>query len=326
MCRDATLLKGRCSAGTLRSWLTECSAERFIRGKRCELGLGSAALVPLAEPREKAVANRKLARKGGDPLADKRRLQSMPTFADAAAAVIEQKPPGWSDPVPRDWRTSLGQYAFPRIGNRPVSEVTSADVLAILGPVWHTQPVCAKTVKQRIHAVLEWAIAMNLRSDNPADGVRSVLGPQRNIVQHRRALPHREVAAALAAVRASRYLPAVKLAFEFLVLTAARSGEIRFATWNEIDTTDRVWAIPAAKIKMKRDYRVPLCRRAMEVFHAARALGDGPLLFPTPQGRRLDVKQLRRLLKPCGIACVPHGFRSSFRDWATEETDHPPKS
>ncbi len=302
-----------------RSWIQRL----VIRGKRCELGLGSAALVSLAEAREKAIANRKLAREGGDPLADKRRLQSMPTFADAAAAVIEQKRPGWSDPVPRDWRTSLGRYAFPRIGNRPVSEVTSADVLAILGPIWHTQPVRAKTVKQRIHAVLEWAIAMNLRSDNPADRVRSVLGPQRNIVQHRRALPHREVAAALAAVRASRYLPGVKLAFEFLVLTAARSGEVRFATWDEIDTTDRVWAIPAAKMKMKRDHRVPLCRRAMEVLDAARALGDGPLLFPTPQGRRLDVKQLRRLLERCGIACVPHGFRSSFRDWAAEETDHP---
>ena len=113
-------------------------------------------------------------------------------------------------------------------------------MLAILSPIWHTQPVRAKTVKQRIHAVLEWAIAMNLRSDNPADRVRPVLGPQRNIVQHRQALPHRQVAAAL---RASRERPAVKLAFEILVLTAARSGDVRFPAWDEIDTTDRVWAI-----------------------------------------------------------------------------------
>ena len=303
-----------------RSWIQRL----VIRGKRCELGLGSTALVSLAEAREKAVTNRKLARSGGDPLADKRRLQSTPTFADAAAAVIEQKRPGWSNPVQEtDWRNSLRRYAFPRIGNRPVSEVTSADVLAILGPVWHTQPARAKSVKQRIHSVLEWAIAMNLRNDNPADRVRPVLGPQRNIVQHRQALPHREVAAALATVRTSRQKPAVKLAFEFLVLTAARSGEVRLATWDEIDATDHVWAIPATRMKMKRDHRVPLCGRAMEVLDAARSLGDGPLVFPAPDGRRLSIQQFRRLMERCGIACVPHGFRSSFRDWAAEETDHP---
>ena len=303
-----------------RSWIQRL----VIRGKRCELGLGSVALVTLAEAREKAVANRKLAREGGDPLADKRRLQRMPTFADAATALIEQKRPGWRNAVQvRDWRNSLRHYAFPRIGNRPVSEVTSADVLAILSPIWHTKPVAAKAVKQRIHTVLEWAVAMNLRNDNPADRVRPVLGPQRNMVQHRRALPHREVAAAIATVRASRYKPAVKLAFEFLVLTAARSGEVRFATWDEIDRTDRVWAISATRMKMKRDHRMPLCGRALEVLDAARALGDGPFLFPSPVGRRLDVQQLRRLLERCGIAAVPHGFRSSFRDWAAEETDHP---
>ncbi len=303
-----------------RSWIQRL----VIRGKRCELGLGSAALVSLAEAREKAIANRKLSREGGDPLADKRRLQSMPTFADAAAAVIEQKRPGWSNPVQEtDWRNSLRRYAFPRIGHRPVSEVTSADVLAILGPIWHLQPARAKSIKQRIHTVLEWAIAMNLRNDNPADRVRPVLGPQRNIVQHRQALPHREVAAALAAVQGSRQRPAVKLAFEFLVLTAARSGEVRLATWDEIDTTDHVWSIPAARMKMKRDHRVPLCGRAMEVLDSARKLGDGRLVFPGPDGRRLGIQPFRRLVERCGIACVPHGFRSSFRDWAAEETNHP---
>ena len=197
-----------------RSWIQRL----VIRGKRCELGLGSVALVSLAEAREKAVSNRKLARSGGDPLADKRRLQSVPAFAEATAAVVEQKQPGWKNAEQvRAWRNSLRRYAFPRIGTRPVSEVESADVLAILTPIWHAKPVIAKAVRQRIHAVLEWAIAMNLRNDNPADRVRPVLGPQRNIVEHMRALPHREVAAALAAVRASRKKPVDKLAFEFLV-------------------------------------------------------------------------------------------------------------
>ena len=304
-----------------RSWIQRL----VIRGRRCELGLGSVALVTLAEAREKAVANRKLAREGGDPLADKRRLQSIPTFAEAAAAVIEQKQGGWKNAEQiRAWRNSLQRYAFPRIGTRPVSEVTSADVLAILSPIWHTKPVIAKAVRQRLHAVLEWAIAMNLRSDNPADRVRPVLGPQRNIVEHMRALPHREVAAAVATVRASREKPADKLAFEFLVLTAARSGEVRFATWDEMDTTVHVWTLSAARMKMKRDHRVPLCGRAIEILREARMIGDaGPLVFNDRGGMPLDTKQFRRLIEHCGIACVPHGFRSSFRDWAAEETDHP---
>ncbi len=304
-----------------RSWIQRL----VIRGKRCELGLGPVALVPLAEAREKAVANRKLARTGGDPRAEKRRLQSMPTFAEAAAAVVEQKQAGWKNAEQvRAWRNSLRRYAFPRIGTRPVSEVESADVLAILSPIWHAKPVIAKAVRQRIHAVLEWAIAMNLRNDNPADRVRPVLGPQRNIVEHMRALPHRKVAAALAAVRASRKQPVDKLAFEFLVLTAARSGEVRGARWDEVDTAGRVWTLSARRMKMKRDHRVPLCGRAVEILDAARTLpGAGPLVFSPGGGRPLDVMRFRRLLKRCGIACVPNGFRSSFRDWAAEETDHP---
>ena len=303
-----------------RSWIQRL----VIRGRRCELGLGAVALVSLAEAREQAVANRKLARAGGDPLADKRRVQGLPTFAEAATTVIDQKRAGWKTPAQvQAWRGSLERYAFPRIGRRPISEVASADVLAILTPIWHTKPVIAKTVKQRIHTVLEWAIAMNLRTDNPSDRVGPVLGPQRNIVQHMRALPHREVAAALATVRTSGAPPAVTLAFEFLVLTAARSGEVRLAAWDEMDTADHVWTIPATRMKMKRDHRVPLCGRALAILAAARTLGDGPLVFPSRSGRRLAVPQLRLLLARCGIACVPHGFRSSFRDWAAEETDHP---
>ena len=245
------------------------------------------------------MANRKLARAGGDPLADRRRVQGLPTFAEAATTVIDQKRAGWKTPAQvQAWRGSLERYAFPRVGRRPISEVASADVLAILTPIWHTKPVIAKTVKQRIHTVLEWAIAMNLGTEHPSDQVGPVLGPQRNIVQHMRALPHREVAAALATVRTSGAPPAVTLAFEFLVLTATR-------------------------MKMKRDHRVPLCGRALAILAAARTLGDGPLVFLSRSGRRLAVPQLRLLLARCDIACVPHGFRSSFRDWAAEETDHP---
>ena len=170
-----------------RSWIQRL----VIRGRRCELGLGAVALVSLAEAREQAVANRKLARSGGDPLADRRRVQGTPTFAEAATTVIDQKRAGWKTPAQvQAWRGSLERYAFPRIGRRPISEVASADVLAILTPIWHTKPVMAKTVKQRIHTVLEWAIAMNLRTDNPSRPGRT---GARSSAQHRAA--HAGVAA-----------------------------------------------------------------------------------------------------------------------------------
>ena len=305
-----------------RSWVQRL----VIRGRKRELGLGSTALVPLAEAREQALANRKLARQGGDPLAEKRRNQGMPTFAEAAVRVVEQKRAGWRSPRhPQQWLSSLERYAFPRIGGQPVTEVTRADVLEILSPIWHSKASTARCVHQRIHAVLEWAVGMDYRTDNPCDRVLPVLGPHGDIVQHMRALPHREVAAAIATVRASTATPVVRLAFEFLVLTAARSGEVREARWTEIDTTYRVWTVPATRMKAKREHRVPLCGRAVEIIDAARSLGDGdrPLVFATVGGKPLDDRRFRRLLQRHRVAAVPHGFRSSFRDWAAEETDHP---
>ena len=180
-------------------------------------------------------------------------------------------------------------------------------------------------MRHRIRAVLEWAIAMDLRIDNPCDRVAPVLGPQQVVVEHMQALPHQHLAAAVATVRASGGAPAVKLAFEFLVLTAVRPGEVRGATWDEMETKARVWTIPGSRMKAKRDHRVPLCRRATEVLDAVRTLGDGsgPLVLTTGEGKPLSHNRLRRLLAKHRIAAVPHGFRSSFPDWAAEETDHP---
>ena len=207
----------------------------------------------------------------------------------------------------------------------PVSEVTSADVLEILAPIWHTKADTARRLRQRIRAVLEWAVAMEFRIDNPCDRIDPVLGPQRDVVQHMRALPHREVAAAIQTARASTVPLAVRLAFEFLVLTAARWGEVRWAEWTEIDRENGVWTVPAKRMKSNREHRVPLCGRALEILDGARTLvkGTSPYLFPNRLGKQLEEKQLRRILGKHKIAAVPHGFRSSFRDWAAEETDHP---
>ena len=305
-----------------RSWIQRL----LVRGRRRELGLGSVALVPLAKAREKALANRMLARQGGDPLAEKRRTEGIPTFAEAAARVLEQKRGGWRGRRhPHDWMSSLRRFAFPLIGTMPVSEVTSADVLEILTPIWHTKAPMARCVRQRLRAVLEWAVAMEYRLDNPCDRIGPVLGAQQDVVEHMRALPHSEVASVIRTVHSSAAVPSAKLAFEFLVLTAARWSEVRWAEWSEIDRDGGVWTVPARRMKAHRRQRVPLCGRALEILEAARALREGasPLVFTHGQGKPLHDSMLRRLLRELGVAAVPHGFRSSFRDWAGEETDHP---
>ena len=305
-----------------RSWIQRL----VIRGRKRELGLGSVQLVSLAEAREQALANRKLAREGGDPLAEKRRLVGVPTFAEAAKRVVERKRAGWRSAAHAgNWFRTLEIHAFPRIGDVAVSEVTSGDVLEILTPIWHTKAPTARFVHMRVRAVLEWAIAMEWRVDNPCDRILHLLGPQHDVVKHYRALPHGEVAAAIGKVRAAEPGSVDTLAFEFMVLTAARGAEVRGAVWNEMDQGSGVWTIPASRMKTAREHRVPLCGRALEILEAARKLGDGenPVVFVSERGKPLATKRLNRLLGKHGIAAVPHGFRSSFRDWAAEKTDHP---
>ncbi len=304
-----------------RSWVQRL----VIRGRRRELGLGGFPLVPLKDARAAALANRRLARAGGDPLAEKRRLKSMPSFAVAAEAVLAQMRPGWRNPKHgKDWLSSMERFAFPRLGKLPVSEVTSADVVETLRTVWHERPATARRVRQRISTVMEYAVALNYRDDNPCSRIGPVLGPQQDLVRHMPALPHRDTAETVAKVRASKVFPAVKLAFEFLVLTAARSGEVRGARWDEMDTEAHVWTVPATRTKAKREHRVPLTRRALKILDAARAAGNGgPLVFPSARGKRINDMALSGLLRTLEVPAVPHGFRSTFRDWAAEETNHP---
>ena len=283
-----------------------------IRGRPRMLGLGGYPLVPLAEARNAAFANRQRARAGGDPRAKKRHGHVAPTVEEAAAVVLEQQRAGWRNPKhARDWPRSLRAYAFPRIGAMPVSEVTTADILAVLTPIWHDKPETARRVRQRIGAVMKWAVAMGYRPDNPAG---DALGRQQDVVQHMRALPHGAVADALATVRASQAFVPTKRAFEFLVLTAARSGEVRLATWDEMDLDAGVWTIPAVRMKAKRDHRVPLSGRALAILHDVQRLSDGTgLVFRSLRGKPLSNMTLSKLTKELGIAAVPHGFRSSFR-------------
>ena len=303
-----------------RRWLQRI----VIRGKRTDLGLGGWPLVTLAEAREKALENRRIARSGGDPRMEKR---DVPTFAEAAAEVIELNRPTWRNAKhAAQWGSTLKTYVFPHFGFRPVDEVSGADVMKALTPIWTSKSETARRVRQRIGAVMKWAIANNYRLDNPAgDSVDAALPKTPRIKVHHKALHYTAVPAALDAVRRSNAATASKLSFELMVLTAARPGEARNAEWGEVDLNTRTWTIPAERMKAERDHRVPLSDRAIEILKEAGELNavDG-LVFPSPiTGGPLSDNTHLKMLADLGIDAVPHGFRSSFRDWAAERTDAP---
>ena len=209
----------------------------------------------------------------------------------------------------------MERFTFPRLGKLPVSEVTSADVVETPRKVWHERPATARRVRQPISTVMEYAVALKYRDDNPCSRIGPILGPQQDLGRHMPALPHRDVATVVETVRASSAAPVVKLAFELLVLTAAPSGEVRRAEWTEIDTEEHVWTVPATRTKAKREHRVPLARRAGQILDAARTLSNGnTLVFPSPRGKRFNDLALSGLLRTLEVPALPHGFRSTFRD------------
>ena len=180
-------------------------------------------------------------------------------------------------------------------------------------------------MRQRISAVMRWAVAQGYREDNPAGDAIGAALPKTGVrTRHQPALPYPEVREAMERVRASRAYPSTVLAFEFLVLTACRSGEVRGARWEEMDPEAREWRIPPERMKTNREHRVPLSSGALAVLREARSLRDGSdLVFPSVRGRALSDATISKMVRELGIAAVPHGFRSSFRDWAAECSDAP---
>ena len=297
-----------------------------IRGKRTEIGMGSASLVSLAEARECALENRKLSRAGGDPLQAKRTSQALLTFEEAARKVHKIHEPTWRNKKhAAQFLSTLDTYTFPRIGKLKVSDVTTADVLAVLQPIWLEKPETARRVRQRIGTVMKWAIANGWRVDNPADAISQALPKQTDTQQHRKALPYDKVPEFLEALKASNAGDATKLALELVILTASRSGEVRLAEWSEFDLEQGIWTRPARRMKSKKEHRVPLSPRALEVLAEARKLGTGEgLVFPgTVHGKPLSDMTLSKLTKALGFDVDVHGFRTSFKTWTQERTNTP---
>ena len=305
-----------------------------IESKQRTIELGPYPVVGLAEARRVAAEHRRTVMAGGDPI-EKRRQEkgerearaAIPTFREAAATVIKLRRPTWSsDRHAKQWTESLTNHSFPVIGDKRMDTITIADTLAVLTPIWTDLPETSTRVKQRMGKVFDYAIANGWRADNPVNRALDAVLPRRTRLKaHHKALPYAQVPAVLKAVRESTADLATRLSFEFAVLTVARAGEVREADWSEIDWENATWTVPAARMKARREHRVPLSDRAMALLAGARSLGDGigPIFPSKRSGRPLSDMAFSTLLKRLGVEAVPHGFRSSFRDWVIEQTSTP---
>jgi integrase len=299
-----------------------------IHGKRRDVGLGGLRLVSLAEARAKTLEYRKLARDGQDPLEARRKARAtVPTFAEAAQSTMDQHRAGWKDEKhPSQWMNTLKAYAFPAMGDKRVDRIETSDVLRALSPIWLAKPETARRVRQRIKTVLDWAKAAGYRTgDNPVEGVNRGLPRQNERRSHFAAIPYGDVPAFVAKLPAVATNQYARLGFEFLILTAARTNEVLKAEWPEVDWAKAVWTIPAARMKAGREHRVPLAPRAVAVLQSAQEISDGSqLVFPgrsvgEPMSNMVFLMMLRRM----GETFTAHGFRSAFRDWASECTNFP---
>ena len=278
---DGATLYLAVAPGGSKSWIQRVT----VAGRRRDIGLGGYPAVSLAKARLRAMANRVAIADGIDPLAEKRRANT-PTFRAAAVVTLEANRPRWrSARTARAWMQSLEKHAFPAIGALPVERVGHDEVLRILKPLWSTRPQLARKLRQRIRATLQWCQAHGHVGTNVAgEAIDGALPAMPAVKAHYRALPWAEVGATLDAVR---NVPGIsdssRLCFEFLVLTAARSGEALGAAWDEIDFGEREWRIPAERMKTGVAHAVPLADAALRTLGAARDLGGERFVFPSPQ-------------------------------------------
>ena len=311
--------------GGSKSWIQRIT----VHGRRRAIGLGGYPAVTLKQARGKTLANRAQLEAGLDPLAEKRRARA-PAFREAARRVHEMNMARWRNGKHTvSWMQTLERHAFPVIGDMPVDRIRRADVLAVLEPIWTVRQETARRVRQRIRTVLRYCTAHGWIEVNVAgEAIDGALAPMPRLKAHLRALPYADVAGALATVEATDASMAAKLCLRFLVLTAARSGEARGATWAEIDFDTGEWRIPGERMKAGQPHRVPLSDAALNVLEQTAILTDGSaLVFPSPlrPGRPLSDMTLTKILRRTGLAerATVHGFRSSFRDWASESTSAP---
>jgi integrase len=298
------------------------------RSRAKEMGLGSANAVSLADAREKAaIARRKIAQ-GLNPIDERKRDKGIPAFGEMAAVVLEALSAGFRNEKHKaQWKTTLETYAAP-LSNKPVDTITTDDVLSVLKPIWIVKAETASRLRGRIEKVLDAAKARGYRKDeNPARwrGHLDHLLPRPSKLSrgHHAALPYEQVAAFISKLQENSSLGAVAL--ELCILTAARSGEILGMRWSELDLKQMIWTVPANRMKGGREHRIPLARRAGQILRQLEKTRHGEFVFPGQRGDKpLSNMAMEMVLRRMKIDnATVHGFRSSFRDWAGNETSYP---
>lgn len=312
-----------------------------LNKRRREMGLGPLATVPAKEARRRAAEVRVQVAAGIDPIEERRRLAAEEaerkaqaaahavTFKKAAEDYIEANRAGWRNAKhAQQWENTLATYVYPVFGDTPVALVTDAQVLEVLTPIWTSKTETAKRIQGRIENILDAAKARKLRSgENPARwrGHLDKLLPKPSkvaTVKHHPALPYAEIEQFMPKLRAVDGVSA--LALEFLILTACRSGEVLKAAWHEVDTDTGVWTIPAERMKAGKVHRVPLSDAALAVLEKAKAIKHTDYIFPSVRtGSAMSDMSLTMLLRRLRPGITAHGFRSTFRDWAAEQTMYP---
>jgi integrase len=315
-----------------RSWLFRYS----LHGKEHRVGLGSARDVPLKLARQLAAQARQLRATGVDPLAQKRERRTAHliaeaksvTFKECAESYITAHEAGWRNPKHRQqWRSTLDTYCFPAIGALPVQAIDTDLVIKVLEPIWRNKTETASRLRGRIESILDYAKARNYRNgENPArwrGHLDMLLARPAKIAphEHHAALSYNEVGSFMSDLRRRDSTSARCL--EFLVLTAARTGEVIGATWNEVDLAARVWTIPANRMKGNREHRIPLSDRAVEIVRLMQQRRENDFIFAGMRGGGLSNMTLLAMLRVLGRNVTSHGFRSTFRDWAAEQTNFP---
>ena len=310
-------------AGGAKSWILRTQVD----GKRRDIGLGSAKAVPLADARQAAEEIRRKLAQGIDPVAEKKKEKVViPTFKEAAVLVHEEHKAAWKNGKHQaQWLSTLKSYAYPTLGDLLVSEIEGPIIRDVLAKIWLTKPETARRVRQRIGTVLDWAFAKGYRaSEAPMRSLSKGLPRQPKKDGHFAAMSFAEVPAFLQILRRRESMG--RLALEALILTAARSGEIRMARWPELDLESGLWSIPAARMKMGRSHIVPLSPQAVDVFKRAAKLrtpATDLVFYGTKAKKPLSDMTLLKILRDMEAGVTVHGFRSAFRDWVAEENNYP---
>lgn len=309
--------------GGSRSWMLRT----LVHGTRRDIGLGGLSLVTLAEAREQAIGLRKIARAGGDPLAQRRETRRVvPAFEAAAREVHREQAANFrNDKHRKQWLTSLDPM-FAAFGSRRVDTVSSADIIKGLNPIWLTKAETATRILQRTKLIFDWAKAKGFcTASNPTEGIKKVLPKQKRTPKHHAALPYAQLPAFVRALKSGAAGDVVKLALELCILCALRTSEVLKAEWSEVDLPAKTWTIPGVRMKGGKDHRVPLSPRAVAIFRQAAMISAGAkYVFPGAKaGRPLSNMSLLMASRRLGYTITTHGFRSTFRDWSSERTNFP---